>query len=394
MSFETFSLDPLVIDSLREMNYLEPTDIQRQTIPLVLEGGDLIALAQTGSGKTAACAIPLTHIIEPDSLHIQALVVVPTRELALQYSTETQKIGRLKKLKVFALFGGESMDLQKAKLKNGVHILIVTPGRLIDFIFSRAIDLSHVKTLVLDEADQMLGMGFLEDLEFIMGCLVQPHQTLLFSATMPEGIRKIAKTYMKTPKELSLISTKPTPSNLEHQFCFCKNPKQKDEELIELLKHLSSPQCIIFAGSRFEVEGLYRKLKGIFPECDFLHGGLDQGLRTIITNKFLKGKIRMLIATDVAARGLDFSLVTHVINLHLPKDRDTYLHRSGRAGRSGRSGTCITLITARDLAPLNRLLKTLSKEPQWVKNPPPSLEEPSTSPPKKKRFWPKKKPNP
>ncbi len=372
--FEAFALDPLVLEALREMNYEHPTPIQNEAIPHILGGKDLIALAETGSGKTAACAIPLVHKTDPAHLKIQALIVVPTRELALQYSTEAQKIGKAKQVKVFALFGGEDMHMQREKLKHGVHILIATPGRLIDFIYARAIDLSHVKTLVLDEADQMLGMGFFEDLEFIMQCLVQEHQTLLFSATMSSQIRKIAHVHMQQPKELSLVQNKPSPENLRHQFYFSENVRKKNDDLIELIQRLAPAQCLIFANSRFEVENLYRRLKVHFSQIDFLHGGLEQSIRTIITQKFTKGKIRFLVATDIAARGLDFSGVTYVFNLHLPKDRDTYLHRAGRTGRSGRSGTCLTLISFKELRALKQLLEALQQPGEWVNTPPASFQ--------------------
>lgn len=366
MNFSELSLDPRIQSALVDMDYKEPTDIQAQVIPRVIAGVDLIALAQTGSGKTAACAIPLCHIVDETSKQIQGLVVVPTRELALQYSTEAQKIGRHKGLKVFALFGGEDMALQRAKLKDGVHILIATPGRLIDFIFARAIDLSHVKTLVLDEADQMLSLGFLEDLEFISHCLVQQHGTLLFSATMPAGIRKIASVYMKNPEEISLISDKPAPSRIEHQFFFAQNPKRKKEELLELLQTIECNQCLIFGNARHEVEDMTHFLKRSLKDVDFLHGGLAQNLRTTITNKFARGKIRYLVATDVAARGLDFAGVTHVINYHFPEDQETYVHRSGRTGRNGREGTCVTFLTSRDVGGLRKLLTYLEKPPVWI----------------------------
>ena len=368
--FEAFQLDPLVIDAIREMGYTAPTPVQGQAIPLILEGRDLIALAETGSGKTAACAIPICHKVDPNKVNVQALIVVPTRELALQYASETQKIGRVKKVKAFALFGGEDLDMQKAKLKDGVQVLIATPGRLIDFIYARAINLTHVETLVLDEADQMLGMGFYEDLEFIIQCLNHSHQTLLFSATMPKQIGLIAKHHMQNPLELTLTSTQTTPETLSHQFLYCPHPKKRAEELLILLQNLEPKQCLIFVNSRREVEELYRTLKTQLDYVDFLHGGLDQSIRTIITNKFMKGKIRYLIATDIAARGLDFSNVTHVFNYHFPFERETYLHRAGRTGRSGRVGVCVSLLTARDMPSVQLLFKMLHKEPEWLREPP------------------------
>lgn len=370
MTFESFGIDALVLDALRELGYEKPTPVQEKAIPIILEGKDLIALAETGSGKTAACAIPVSHKVDPTLPHIQGLILVPARELALQYATETQKIGRFKGVKSFALFGGEDMDMQRSKLKAGVHILIATPGRLIDFVFSRSIDLSHVTTLILDEADQMLGMGFYEDLEFIIQCLVQSHQTLLFSATMPKEIREIARRHMKDPVELSLISKDLSPPKLEHFFSFCPSAAKKPEELIALLEKLDPKQCLIFGNSRKEVEDLFWALKRKISSIDWLHGGLEQNLRTTITGKFQRGKTRFLIATDVASRGMDFSNVTHVINYHMPRDNETYLHRAGRTARSGREGACITLVSQRDLSRVPPLLKAIRKEAHWIKPPP------------------------
>jgi ATP-dependent RNA helicase DeaD len=372
LTFESFNLDPLVLDALRELGYTTPTPVQERSIPLILKEVDLIALAETGSGKTAACGIPLCHKVDPQNMHIQALIVVPTRELALQYATETQKIGRFKKVRAFALFGGEDMTLQRVKLKDGVQILIATPGRLIDFIYARAINLTQVQTIVLDEADQMLGMGFYEDLEFIIQCLNHAHQTLLFSATMPKQIRSIAQNHMKHPTELSLISEASTPENLTHQFLYCPHPKERPIELLHLLQTMEPKQCIIFVNSRREVEELSRILKSRLTSVDFLHGGLEQSIRTIITGKFMKGKIRYLVATDIAARGLDFSNVTHVFNYQFPFEQETYLHRAGRTGRSGRYGICVTLVTNRDLGSIRQLFTVLHKEPEWLREPPSS----------------------
>ena len=204
-TFQDLGLDPTVLKSLERMGFTAPTPIQAEVIPYILNKQDVIALAETGSGKTAACAIPICHAVKTDSLHIQSLVVVPTRELALQYAVEAQKVGRDKGVKVFAMYGGEDAGMQQSKLASGVHVLIATPGRLIDFIYSRQIDPTHVETLILDEADEMLSMGFNEDLEFIIQCLVHEHQTLLFSATMPKEIVRLAKEHMKQPKEITLI---------------------------------------------------------------------------------------------------------------------------------------------------------------------------------------------
>lgn len=368
--FSTYPLDPLILSALSEMGYATTTPVQEKAMPLVLEGSDCVVLAETGSGKTAACAIPICSKIDSAATQIQALVMVPTRELALQYATEAQKIGRLKGIKVFAMLGGEDMAMQRAKLKSGVHILVATPGRLIDFVYQQAIDLSQIKTLVLDEADQMLSLGFYDDLDFIMNCLVQEHQTLLFSATMPDRILKLSKQHMRNPQELRLTTQKPIPTSLSFEFVFCKNHMNKREDLVLLLKAIKVDQCIVFCNARHEVEKIYYALKATFPSIEYLHGGLDQQSRTSIITRFSKGKVRYLIASDIASRGLDFSQVTHVINLHMPIDQETYLHRAGRTGRTGEAGVCITLVTTKDFGRLRSLLKHVHRDVCWIGNPP------------------------
>lgn len=369
-TFETFPLHPEILSSLEKNGYKYPTAIQAASIPLFLEGHDLIALAKTGSGKTAACAIPVCSQVDLSSKHIQALVIVPTRELAYQYATETQKIGGRMGVKTFAICGGEDAGLQKSKLASGVHVLVATPGRLIDFIYSRDVDLSHVKTLILDEADEMLNMGFYEDLEFIMQCLVQSHQTCLFSATMPNEIKQIALKHMKGPKEILLSKEDATPAKIDHRFVYVRHD-EREQKLADLIHDLQPTQCIIFCRSRIQVEKVCHFLKRKLHGVDFLHAGLQQDIRTIITNKVRSGKVRYLVATDVAARGLDFSKVSHVFIYELSEDSETYVHRSGRTGRQEREGTVISLVTHRELWALKKVCEHLKEEPKWIGPPPP-----------------------
>lgn len=368
-TFADYNLDPGILQALERMNFKEPSQIQAETLPLILQGKDVIALAQTGSGKTAACAIPICQRVNTLTTDIQALIIVPTRELALQYATELQKIGVDKGVKAFAIFGGEDASMQQSKLKHGVHVLIATPGRLIDFIYSRQIDLSKVETLILDEADEMLSMGFYEDLEFIIQCLIHQHQTLLFSATMPPQIRKIAKQHMKDPTEVILTQKQRSPDTIDHRFVYCHH-ENKGHTLCRLIEELDPKQAIIFCKSRDEVERVCRGLKQKFSGVDFLHAGLSQDLRTIITGKFRSGKVRFLVATDVAARGLDFSGISHVFIYHLADDPDTYVHRSGRTGRYEKQGMVVTLITQRELRALKGVLAAIKKEVQWLGEPP------------------------
>lgn len=368
--FESLGLDPSIQKALEKMQYKEPSPIQAQAIPLIQQKRDLIALAQTGSGKTAACAIPICDRVNTEAVHVQALIVVPTRELAMQYASETQKIGHYKGVKAFALFGGEDYSLQESKLKNGVQVLVATPGRLIDLIYSRRIDLSHVETLVLDEADEMLSMGFYEDLEFIIQCLVHDHQTLLFSATMPKQIQNIAKRHMKDPMEISLVSKVAGPDTIDHKFLYCRHD-QREAAITKLIQDLQPKQSIIFCHSRVECEKVCRALQKLFDGVDYLHAGLGQDLRTIITNKFRSGRVKFLVATDVASRGLDFSGVTHVFIYHLGDDPDVYVHRSGRTGRFERAGNVVTLVTDREISTFRRIVELIKREPVWIGPPPP-----------------------
>ncbi len=364
-TFEELGLDPTILKALEKMQFKEPSPVQAETMPLIQQKKDLIALAKTGSGKTAACAIPICNSVNVELPQIQALIVVPTRELALQYATETQKIGHYKEVRAFAIYGGENPAMQQAKLKHGVHVLVATPGRLIDFIYSRQIDLTHVQTIILDEADEMLSMGFCEDLEFIMQCLVQEHQTLLFSATMPNGIREIAKKYMKDPVEITLNSKVSMPTTVKHHFLYCHHTR-RDEALFDLLKHLKPKQAIIFCHSRIQCDKLARLMQKKFDGVDVLHGGLSQDMRTTITNKFRSAKVRYLVCTDVAARGLDVSGITHVLIYQLSDDADIYVHRSGRTGRQERQGSVITLVTNREFSILKKVLHHIKREVKWI----------------------------
>lgn len=370
-AFSSFPLSEPVLKALERMEYRDATPIQAETIPHILVGKDLIALAQTGSGKTAACAIPLCNKIDTASTLPQVLVVVPTRELALQYATEAQKIGKDCGVKAFALFGGEDYAIQKSKLRHGVHFLVATPGRLIDLIYSRDIDLTNISTLVLDEADEMLSMGFYDDLEFIMQCLVQRKpQVLLFSATMPQQIRVIAKKHMNNPVEVTQTPKKASPEAIDHFFVWCHH-RNKMADLTGVITQLEPKQAIVFCRSRDECETVCHGLKKLFPATDYLHAGQTQDIRTIVTGKFRSGKVRILVATDVASRGLDFSGVTHVFIYHLASDPDLYLHRSGRTGRNDQKGVVVTLVTDRELRAQQDVLKRIDRKAQWIGLPPP-----------------------
>ena len=381
MLFSELNLKREILEALDHMGYKELTPIQEKTFALILSGRDLLARAETGSGKTGACAVPLVQIIDPSVNAIQALILVPTRELALQYVEEIDNISRLTRVIPFAIFGGFSMDIQKAKLRDGVHILVATPGRLIDFLYNtKCIDLSQVRTLVLDEADEMLKMGFIEDVDFVMSCLIHEHQTLLFAATMPEEIDRLIETYLRDPVRAELNKEQVAPQGLVHHFYYT-GWRNRSKALMQYLQKEETSQAIIFCNSRHHGEKLMKELKGKFESLEYMHGGLEQWRRTSIFERFRRKEIALMVATDIAGRGLDFSHVSHVINYDYPCDRESYINRTGRTGRMGRSGIAMTFVTDKELGALKVLLKTNHIEPVWCSRVPDLKDLPK---PKKK----------
>jgi ATP-dependent RNA helicase DeaD len=365
MQFSELDLKPEILKAVSNMGYEGLTPIQEQTFSPILAGRDLLARAETGSGKTAACGIPLVQMIDPSLNAIQALIVVPTRELALQYVDEIDRISKSTGVVPFAIFGGFSMEIQRAKLDDRVHILVATPGRLIDFLYNtNSIDLSRVRTLVLDEADEMLKMGFIEDVEFIMSCLVHEHQTLFFAATMPEKIDRLVRTYLKDPVRVELNKKQVAPESLIHHFQYTKRGGRL-KALVEYLNSEKISQAIIFCNSRHRGEKLTRALKDKFKSIGYIHGGLEQSKRTSIVKRFRQNEIALMVATDVAGRGLDFSHVSHVINYDYPSALETYTHRTGRTGRMGRSGIAMTFVTDQELKALKPLFERNRIEPRW-----------------------------
>jgi len=363
MTFSEFDLQPAILKALDEIEYEKLTPIQEETIPPILAGRDVIGLAETGSGKTGACAIPLVQNIDPAVKAIQVLILVPTRELALQYVQEVDNIARHTAVAPFAVFGGFDMDIQKAKLRHGVHVLVATPGRLIDLVWNHRLDLSQVRTAVLDEADEMLKMGFIEDVDFIMACMIQEHQTLLFSATMPPEIERLTSTYLQDPVRVQLNKDQIAPQSLNHHFQHV--PRKRLGALLDYLDETDIKQAILFCNSRDKASDLHKNLQGRIHSLEIIHGGLDQDRRTSIFRRFRQKKIRFLIATDVAGRGLDFTHVTHIINYDFPFSSLIYTHRTGRTGRMGREGTAMTFVGDRELRDLKSLLKANRIEPVW-----------------------------
>jgi ATP-dependent RNA helicase DeaD len=369
MKFDQLGLSPEIGKAVDLMGFIDLTPIQEQTYKHIRAGRDLMALAETGSGKTSACGIPLAEMVDREINGIQTLILVPTRELALQYVEELGLIGKYASIEPFAIYGGFSMDIQKAKLEHGVHILVATPGRLIDHLYNSTLTLEQVRTVVLDEADEMLKMGFIEDVKFILSCIMSEHQTLLFSATMANDMEGLANTFLQDPVRIELNREDVSPQSITHRFRFIL-----DNNRLQMLKNYFTEekphQAIIFCNSKRNGAMLFGKLKGSVKSLEYIHGGLDQPTRTSIFNRFKQGRTQVMIATDVAGRGLDFSQVSHIFNYDFPGGSENYVHRTGRTGRMGRKGAAISLVTGRDLFAVKRLFMEKRIQAVWDGNVP------------------------
>ena len=364
MKFNELGLSPEISKAVTEMGFTDLTPIQEQTYTHIRAGRDLVALAETGSGKTSACGIPINEMIDTGIPSIQALILVPTRELALQYVNELGLIGKYASIAPFAIYGGFSMDIQKAKLEHGVHILVATPGRLIDHLYNSTLTLENVRIVAMDEADEMLNMGFIEDVRFILSCIINEHQTLLFSATMANDVEDLTKTFLQDPVRIELNKDDVSPQSITHRFRLIS-----DKNRLQMLKHYFTEekphQAIIFCNSKRNGAMLFGKLKGSVKSLEYIHGGLDQPTRTAIFSRFKNGRTRVLIATDVAGRGLDFSKVSHIFNYDFPGEPENYVHRTGRTGRMGRAGTAISLVSNHDLFGVKRLFMKKGIQAVW-----------------------------
>ncbi len=343
-TFQSFNLSPEIIEALTMLNYIEPTPIQTEIIPAALAGRDIVGKSQTGTGKTAAFAIPICENIVWEENLPQALILEPTRELAVQIKTEIFNIGRKKRLKVPALFGGMPVDKQALTLKQKSHIIVATPGRLLDHISRENIDLRSIKYLVIDEADLMLAMGFFEEVEEIISLLPKNRITMLFSATIDSAIEGLVSRYMNNPLFVLLEESTKTVSMITQSLYVVEN-EDKYQTLINILIHENPTECMIFCGTREMVNTLYHKLSRARIKCGMLHGELDQRDRLNTIDAFRDGHFHYLICTDVAARGIDFDNITHVINYDFPTGKETYVHRVGRTGRNGKSGAAISLVS-------------------------------------------------
>lgn len=361
MNFSELGLDNQLLTAIQRMGFEEPTPIQEQTIPLVLSGIDVIGQAQTGTGKTAAFGLPLLQKIDYSQKKIQALVIAPTRELALQTQQEIFKLGKEKRAKVQVVFGGANITRQIKQLRNyPPHVLVGTPGRLLDHLRRGTVNLKHVQTLVLDEADEMLDMGFVDDIKEILSQIPQRRQTLLFSATMPPAILKIGKQFMKCP-EIVKIKSQHLTADLVDQFYIKVRENEKFDVLTRILDVQSPELAIVFGRTKRRVDELSQGLVARGYNAAGIHGDLSQQQRSAVLKKFRKGKLDILVATDVAARGLDISGVSHVYNYDIPQDPESYVHRIGRTGRAGHQGISVTFITQLEMDYLRSIEKLIKK---------------------------------
>ncbi len=355
-TFSELGLNENLVKATDALGYVNPTAIQEQAIPVLLSGTkDLIGLAQTGTGKTAAFGLPLLHLVDEKQKYPQALVVCPTRELCMQIVTEIELFKKfMPGMSVVAVYGGASIGLQIRDLKRGIQIVVATPGRLIDLIERKAINLEKIKYVVLDEADEMLNMGFKDDIEFILENTPQRESTWLFSATMPAEIRRVSKRYMKSPVELTVGKMNTANKDIDHQY-FVVNGHQRYEALKRLIDFNPGIYGIIFTRTKIDAQNVAEKLTRDGYDIDALHGDLTQQQRDKVMGEFREKTLQLLVATDVAARGIDVKEITHVINYELPDELEVYTHRSGRTGRAGSTGICMSIVNNKDVFKIRQI---------------------------------------
>lgn len=354
------------------MGFEETTPIQEQSIPVALKGHDLIGQAQTGTGKTAAFGIPMIEQMDPKNGLLQGIIIAPTRELAMQVAEEMNKIGQFRNVKTLPIYGGQDIRRQIKALKNGPSIIAATPGRLIDHIKRKTIKLNNIKAVVLDEADEMLNMGFIDDIKEILKEIPDERQTMLFSATMPREIQMLAQQFMKDPQVIKVKAKEVTVPNIEQRYIELRE-QQKFDVLSRLLDIQSPELAIVFGRTKRRVDELSEALGKRGYLAEGIHGDLSQAQRDKVLRNFKLSKIDVLVATDVAARGLDISGVTHVYNFDLPQDPESYVHRVGRTGRAGQTGLAVTFVTHREIDHL-KTIERLTKH-QMIKMKAPSLTE-------------------
>jgi ATP-dependent RNA helicase DeaD len=352
--FAQLGLQPELVQTVSDLGYITPTPIQSQIIPLMLEGRDVIGQAQTGTGKTAAFVLPIIQTMKRGQHGLEALVLAPTRELAKQVAKAANDYGKGLNVRVLAVYGGQPYGPQINRLRQGVDIVVGTPGRMMDLIEKGVLDLSHVGTVILDEADEMLSMGFIQDIETILSSIPSERQTALFSATIPPEIRNISKKYMHSPQSISIKSEHLTVDAIEHRYCLV-NQKEKLAVLTRIFEIEDITRALIFVRTRVGTSELVNELMGRGFPAEALNGDLSQQTREQVLNRFRHNQIKVLVATDVAARGLDIDDISHVFNYDLPEDPELYVHRVGRTARAGKTGIAISLLTPKEQWHLHRI---------------------------------------
>lgn len=359
--FEALALDARIIKGLEQAGYVEPFPIQEKAIGPLLQGKDVIGQAKTGTGKTAAYGLPILQRIDLDFQDIQGLVLSPTRELAVQITQELRKLGRYTGTKIATIYGGQSVNIQLEALNHGVHLVVGTPGRIIDLMQRRALILDFVKYVVIDEADKMLEMGFIEDVEYILNAVPMRKQLSLFSATMPEEIIRLSRKYMKEPEKILIDSDEPSVETLEQYFTWAEE-EDKLTTLLEILSRERPVQTIVFCATKYRAHRLAQELERRYHRVVPLHGDLSQHQRDSSMHRFRAQQVDVLVATDLAGRGIDIPQVACVVNYDAPKDPLTYFHRVGRTARAGGSGKAFTLVSQMDHPDFVRIQQMTSVE--------------------------------
>lgn len=359
--FSKLGLQPRLVQAVTDLGYTKPTPIQSKIIPLMLAGQDVIGQAQTGTGKTAAFALPVLQTIERDQRFIQTLVISPTRELAMQVAQAAYEYDGCRGARVLPVYGGQPYGRQISRLRKGVDIIVGTPGRLLDLMEKGEINLSCVATVVLDEADEMLSMGFIEDIEKILSKTPSERQTALFSATIPSGIRRLADKYMHSPQSVTIKSKQLTVDTIEHRYCLV-NEKEKLAALTRLFEVENITRALIFVSTRVGTSDLANELMSRGFPAEALNGNLNQQTREQVLNRFRRKQSAVIAATDVAARGLDIEDISHVINYDLPMEPQLYVHRVGRTGRAGKTGIAISLLTSKELWRFHRIERFIKQK--------------------------------
>jgi superfamily II DNA/RNA helicase len=347
LNFKDFELSENILEAIEKLGYKKPSEVQQKVIPLILENKDLVVKSQTGSGKTAAFAIPICEKIELEENSPQVLILAPTRELALQIKDDFTNIGRFKRIRSAAIYGKEPISLQINALKQRVHVIAGTPGRVMDHIERNTMNLEKIKYLVIDEADEMLNMGFIDQVKAIIKELPKKRLTLLFSATIPEEILNLCDAYMNSPVNIEVESKSTTANAIEQTYY--ETEREDKFDLLNKIIYTSLPESsIIFCRTKVNVDTVVSQMKAKGYSCDALHGGMLQADRTEIIKSFKRGDFMFLIATDVAARGIDVDNITHVINYDIPLEKESYVHRIGRTGRAGNKGFAITFVSPKE----------------------------------------------